>query len=67
MGVDRFQALTKTSNDDAQDLLLRLGFMSEGVMRRYWDGTEDAIVYSMLRAECKWLRKENGQERSKAA
>ena len=67
VGVDRFQALTKMSNDEAQSFLLRVGFKSEGVMRRYWDGTEDAIVFSMLRAECKWLRKEDGQERSKAA
>ena len=45
----------RKSNKHARKFVTRLGFRMEGVARRLWDGKHDAVVYSMLPEECRWL------------
>ena len=53
--VTRLQAVTATTNTRCVSLLGRLGFTREGVLRRLHDGVVDAVVYSMLPCECRWI------------
>ena len=54
--VDRLQAITARTNHVTRKLLKRLGFQQEGVMRRYWDGHEDAFMFSMMPEEAaRWI------------
>ena len=54
--VDRLQAITARTNHASRKLLKRLGFRHEGVMRRFWDGQEDAFLFSMLPEEAtRWV------------
>lgn len=32
-----------------------LGFKLEGVMRQGFDGEDDAMIYGMLKSECRWI------------
>jgi hypothetical protein len=50
----RVTALTSSSNLNTQAMLERLGFKQEGVIRKGY-GIDDALVYGLLREECKWL------------
>ena len=54
--VDRLQAITARTNHNTRKLLKRLGFKHEGVMRRSYNGHEDAFVYSMLPDEARWIK-----------
>lgn len=42
-------------NRRGRDFVVRLGFVYEGKGRKAWDGVRDAVVYSMLPNECRWL------------
>ena len=54
--VDRLQAMTARTNHVTRKLLKRLGFKHEGVMRRYYDGQEDAFIFSMMPEEAaRWI------------
>ena len=53
--VSRLQAVTAVTNQRCRSFIERLGFKLEGVGRRAHDGEQDAAVYSMLPAECRWL------------
>lgn len=55
LGCVRVSALAARSNHRALKMNKRLGFRAEGLLRRGWDGTEDAVVLGMLREECPWL------------
>lgn len=57
VGCVRMTTITGASNARARRLDERLGFVQEGVIRKGLDGVEDAIVYGMLREECRWLNK----------
>ena len=59
LGVTRLQAVTATTNTRCVSLLERLGFTREGVLRRLHDGVVDAVVYSMLKEECRWVDASN--------
>src|SRR5262245_45794654 len=59
----RITAIVARGNKRARRLCEGLGFRFEGVARRAIDGKQDAIIYGMLRQECRWIRKErHGQE-----
>lgn len=51
----RVTCLVKEGNERSINLAKRLGFRKEGVLRRGWDGRTNALVYSMLKSECKYL------------
>lgn len=55
MKATRLQVACRKSNKHARQFVLRLGFRMEGVARRMWDGKHDAVVYSMMPEECRWL------------
>lgn len=55
IGVQRLQATVRRRNKHARRFVERLGFKYEGKGRRAWSRTEDAIVYSMLPDECRWI------------
>jgi hypothetical protein len=49
----RVTARTRRKNRLVRKLLPRLGFKFEGVARRYY-GDEDALVFSLLKEECRF-------------
>lgn len=53
--VMRFQAVCHRRNKKMRKLFRGLGFTEEGVLRKGFDGQRDAVLYSMLRDECKWV------------
>ena len=56
LGVARLEAKTSAANARCRKLLAGLGFTEEGTLRRAWDGKIDAVWFSMLPDECRWLR-----------
>ena len=68
LGCARFQAVTRADAADTRKFLLRLGFQEEGQMRQYWDAKTDAVLYAMLKRDCRWLGvEEHGEISTKAA
>ena len=70
--VARLQVSIAKKNKPARRLAERLSFKLEGVGRRLWDGRQDAVIYSMLPEECRWLqarrlRESNHGERASPA
>ena len=63
--VSRLQAVTSAENVKAQRCLDRLGFLAEGRLRRAHDGSTDALIYSMLPSECRWLRHGTRKQRAR--
>ncbi|MGI9451152.1 MAG: GNAT family N-acetyltransferase [Geminicoccaceae bacterium] len=55
MRVTRLGVTCRKSNKRARMFVSRLGFKMEGCARRLWDGEHDAVVYSMMPEECRWL------------
>jgi RimJ/RimL family protein N-acetyltransferase len=55
---ERITARCKRTNKAMRDLMERLGFVHEGTQRRFWGaGREnDAMLYGMLKNDCRWLR-----------
>ena len=53
--VTRLQAQTSVGNSRCRSILERLGFQSEGIMRKAYDGDTDSCLYSMLPGECRWI------------
>ena len=51
----RITALTGRKNKRTRRFLRGIGFREEGVIRRGLDGREDAVIYGMLRSECRVL------------
>lgn len=63
----RVTTVAGRGNKRARRLNEGVGFKFEGLIRRGWNGREDAIVYGMLRDECKWLDGRHGQVEQGAA
>jgi RimJ/RimL family protein N-acetyltransferase len=55
LGCRRVTALVARKNRRSRRLVEGLGWKLEGTCRRAWDGKQDAMVYGMLREECRWL------------
>lgn len=54
LGVTRLTAITGRKNAKVRRFNERLGFVKEGVLRQaYVD--DDAVIYGLLRSECRWL------------
>ena len=59
--VQRVSVLTGRRNKKARKLLCDLGFRFVGVARRGLDGVQDALIFELLRENCKWLKdRDNG-------
>lgn len=56
LGCVRATLRTAKRNRPVRDLILRLGFRPEGKLRRYY-GTDDAMIYGLLREEAgRWWK-----------
>jgi RimJ/RimL family protein N-acetyltransferase len=73
IGCVRMTAITARNNKRSRRLLegdgkrRGLGFKLEGIGRKAFDGVQDAACYSLLRDECRFLRKIDGQANTYAA
>ena len=47
-GINRLEARVMSGNQRCMNILERLGFKCEGLMRKGWDGSEDALMFSLL-------------------
>lgn len=54
-GCVRITTIAGRTNKKAIKLNSGLGFVLEGIQRRGLDGKEDALIFGMLKEECKWL------------
>ncbi|MGI9345511.1 MAG: GNAT family N-acetyltransferase [Gammaproteobacteria bacterium] len=67
LGVLRLQTICEAKNPRIRKFNQHLGFIEEGILREAWDMGGDAVVWSMLPHECKWLRPEDWTDVSSAA
>lgn len=51
---NRATALVESTNQPLRAFLCRLGFHQEGILRQGFH-SGDAVIYGMLRDECRWL------------
>lgn len=56
LNCNRVTGLVRTSNEQARRFDEHVGFIQEGVIRQAFEDGEDAILYGMLKSECKWIR-----------
>lgn len=56
LGVTRFHATCARKNKKMRKLFEQLGFKYEGCARKAYDGVQDAMIYSILRDESRWLQ-----------
>ena len=56
LGVTRLGVTCSKKNKDIRRLMDKLGFKLEGCARMAFDGKNDAMVYSMINTECRWLK-----------
>ena len=61
MDCKRINILVNKSNQRSFDFVRRLGFVQEGLLRKYDDNGEDCWFLGMLREECPWLNKQKGE------
>ena len=59
LGCIRMTTITGRKNKRARRIDVGLGFQLEGVARKAIDGKEDAMIYGMLRSDCRFIPKEN--------
>jgi RimJ/RimL family protein N-acetyltransferase len=55
LGLERVQTLCKAADKGVVMFNKRLGFTPEGYHRKAFHGGHDAISWSMLKPECKWI------------
>jgi RimJ/RimL family protein N-acetyltransferase len=61
VGANRLLVTCSEANDKAMKMNKQLGFVQEGRLRNL-HGSDDAILWGMLRNECKWIKGQiNGQ------
>lgn len=59
LGCVRCTSITVKGNRKARSFLESLGFQLEGNVRLGYDGTKDALIYGLLRSECRFLADES--------
>lgn len=60
LGCVRVTSITTKGNKKARAFLESLGFQLEGNVRLGYDGRRDALIYGLLKAECRYLAAEEG-------
>lgn len=60
LGCNRVTAIVDKRNKHARQFVERLGFKYEGCCREAMPGGANAIIYGMLKTECRWI--DNGQK-----
>lgn len=61
LGCVRMTAVIGRKNKRSRRFCEGLGFRLEGVARRAFDGKQDAMIYGLLREECRFLGIGHGQ------
>jgi RimJ/RimL family protein N-acetyltransferase len=56
----RVTGLVRMSNEAAKKFDEHVGFIQEGVIREAFEDGEDAILYGMLKSECRYLGVKHG-------
>jgi RimJ/RimL family protein N-acetyltransferase len=56
----RVTGLVRVSNEVARKFDEHVGFIQEGVIRQAFEDGEDAILYGMLKSECRYLGVHHG-------
>jgi RimJ/RimL family protein N-acetyltransferase len=56
LDVVRMTAIIGKKNKRMRRLAEGLGFKYEGTARKGFDGKQDAILYGMLKQDCKWIK-----------
>lgn len=54
-GCARITAIVREGNEQSVKFIKHLGFRKEGVLRRAWDGKTNAMIFSILRNECRYV------------
>jgi L-amino acid N-acyltransferase YncA len=54
LGCHRVTARTRASNLPVRRFIEKAGFQEEGVLRSYYRDGDDAILFGLLKAECRW-------------
>jgi hypothetical protein len=71
LGCVRCTSITTKGNKRARSFLESLGFQLEGNARLGYDGKRDALIYGLLRSECRFIADEgegvDGQEKQFSA
>jgi RimJ/RimL family protein N-acetyltransferase len=62
VGCRRLTATTEAKNQPVRAFLCHLGFREEGLLRHGFP-QDDAVIFGMIREECRWLRTREGQGR----
>jgi hypothetical protein len=55
LGCTRCTSITRKNNTKSRAFLEALNFQLEGNVRRGYDGEKDALVYGLLREECRYF------------
>ena len=63
VGAKRLLVTCSEANDKAMKMNRQLGFVEEGRLRKMF-GKHDAVLFGMLKQECKWIGVSDGQERT---
>ena len=63
VGANRLLVTCSEANDKAMKMNGQLGFVEEGRLRQFY-GKHDAVLFGMLRNECKWIGVTDGQDRT---
>jgi RimJ/RimL family protein N-acetyltransferase len=50
----RISARTRASNLRVRKFIEKVGFQQEGVLRAYYRDGDDAVLYGLLKGECRW-------------
>lgn len=58
MKCRRVSLFVSKDNACSRNLVEKLGFVREGLLRQYRDNGNDCFVYGMLKNECKWRSKD---------
>lgn len=56
LNVVRMSARVAASNTKCRKLSRAMGFKEEGLLRKAFDGTDDLIIYGLLKEECRFIR-----------
>lgn len=58
-GCTRMTAVIREGNEKSVRLCTKLGFKKHGVIPRGFNGKSNALVFGMLKEQCKWLKDES--------
>lgn len=55
LGMNRVTSIIRETNEKSIKLVKGLGFRFEGEMRGYYENGDSALMFGLLKNECKWI------------